>query len=110
MEKNLSVLSRCLLLLKQYGFGVNYSKCQFLKKSLEYLGYVISEKSVTLSRRHVEAIERFPISKNALKIQRFIGLIGYFQKFISHFADKAKPLYSLLKKDTKFNFDDACII
>lgn len=109
VEENLEVLRQVLLLLKKYSFNVNFSKCQFLKTKLEYLGYILSDQGITLSKRHSEAVEKFPVPRNVMELQRFLGLVGYFRKFVKDFAQKAKPLYSLLKKSTAFNFDKQCL-
>jgi len=82
-------------------------KCQFLKKRIEFLGYTVSSEGITLSTRHTQAISDFPQLKNEHEVQRFLGLASYFRKFIHNFV--VKPLYSLLKKTVKFNFDTECI-
>jgi len=76
---------------------------------IKYLGYIISPEGITLSNRHIEAVQRFPIPKKILDIQRFLGLTNYFRKFIKDYASKARPL-NLLKKSFTFKFDKECII
>lgn len=110
IEENLFVLKQVLLLLKRYQFQLNYKKCAFLKSSIEYLGYMISSEGISLSTRHVDAVKNFPLPKNLLDLQRFLGLSNYFRKFIKDYAIKAKPLTNLLKKDsTVFDFNENCI-
>lgn len=109
VEKNLIVVKQTLLLLREYEFVVNFEKSQFLKQSIKFLGYVISPKGITLSERHIEAIKRFPVPKNVTELQRFLGLVNFFRRFIKDLATKAKPLHSLLKKNAEFKFDDNCI-
>lgn len=81
---------------------------QFLRKRVEYLGYVISENDITLSSHHTEAIQKFPQPNNVHEVQRFLGLTNYFRKFIKGYAEIARPLYNLLKKLSNFNFDSSC--
>lgn len=109
IEENLDTLSQVLLLLKRYSFDVNYDKCQFLKKKIEFLGYIVSNKGITLSDRHVNAVNKFPVPRNIHEVQRFLGLASYFRKFVPAFAEKAKPLYTLLKKNVAFSFDENCV-
>lgn len=105
---NLDTLKRVLLLLKQFDFKVNYNKCAFLKTSVEFLGYVLSPSGISLSPKHTMAVANFPIPKKIVELQRFLGLTNYFRRFIKDYSVKCKPLQNLLKKDSKFIFDDNC--
>jgi len=109
VEENLDVLKQTLLLLKSYEFTLNYSKCKFLRKTIEYLGYVVSPSGITLSDRHVNAVKNFPKPRNEHELQRFLGLTSYFRKFIPNFASIAKPLHNLLRKTDEFQFDNQCV-
>lgn len=108
VDENLETLKRTLHTLKRYELELNYDKCQFLRRTVQYLGYIISEEGITLSSHHTEAVRNFPKPKNMVEVQRFLGLTSYFRKFIKNFADRARPLYNLLKKDSNFNFDESC--
>lgn len=108
VELNLEVLKEVLSILKRHGFELNYMKCQFLKKKIEYLGYTVSSEGITLSSRHTEAVRNFPQPANVHDVQKFLGLASYFRKFIKEFALIARPLYHLLKKTSVFDFDRVC--
>lgn len=108
VQENLEITKQVLTLLKKYQLHVNYKKSKFLRKSIEYLGYIISPQGITLSQRHIDAVRNFPQPSKVVEVQRFIGLTNYFRKFIQDYAVKAKPLYSLLRKNVAFNFDDNC--
>lgn len=105
---NLQVLRQVLLLLKQHDFHINLKKCSFLKKSIEYLGYIVSGHGITLSNRHTEAVRNFPQPKKLVDLQKFLGLTNYFRKFIKNYSVKVRPLQGLLRKTSIFNFDDLC--
>jgi len=109
VEENLLSLRDVLVLLKKYGFCLNFDKCQFLKKEIEFLGYIVSCGGITLSPRHNEALRNYKRSTSAIELQRFLGLANYFRKFIQDFALKAKPLYNLLRKNTPFSFNSECV-
>lgn len=109
VDENLKILKETLIILKQYGIELNLNKCQFLRKKVEYLEYIISEDRITLSSRHTEAIRDFPQPENGLEVQRFLGLTNYFRKFIKNYAEIARPLYNLLKKTSSFIFDNNCV-
>jgi len=76
--------------------------------TIEYLGYIISPSGITLSSRHVDAVNKFPQSRKVVEVQRFLGLINYFRKFIKDYAVKARSLNNFLRKSTVFNFDESC--
>jgi len=109
VEENLEVLREVLILFKQYGFELNFKKCKFLKRAIEYLGYVITPQGITISPRHTEAIKNYPRPRNVLEVQRFLGLINFQRKFIQNFAMEVKPLRQLTCKDAKFDFNQNCI-
>lgn len=109
VEENLEILKEILLVLKKYGFALNISKCKFLRREIEFLGYIITENGLTLSSRHTEAVKNYKQPKDRLQLQRFLGLTNYFRRFIKDYACKVRPLQNLLKKDTQFEFDNACI-
>ncbi|XP_011859168.1 PREDICTED: uncharacterized protein LOC105556685 [Vollenhovia emeryi] len=108
-EENLEDVETVLWTLKKYGFELNYEKCQFLRKQIEFLGYVISADGITLSPRHTEAVKNFRQPRTVLEVQRFLGLTNYFRRFIKGYAQIAKPIQELVKKDVPFVFDDHCV-
>ena len=109
VEENLAVTREVLLLLKKYEFTVNFNKCQFLRNTIEYLGYIISPSGITLSDRHVNAVKCFLTPTKVVEVQRFLGLTNYFRKFISGYAHIARPLHNLLHKSISFAFNDDCV-
>lgn len=90
-------MKQVLTILEQFNFELNYKKCVFVKKRIEYLGYIISSEGITLRcTRHTQ--EDSPEPTDVTSVQRFLGLTSYFRKFVRNYARKAKPLYNLLKK------------
>lgn len=88
---------------------MNYNKCSFLRLTIEYLGYILFPSGITLSTKHTQAVADFPIPKKVIELQRFLGLTNYFRRFIKDYSIKAKPLHNLLRKDTKFIFNEVCL-
>jgi len=109
VEENLEILKEVLIILKKYELELNLSKCMFLKKEIEFLGYNISEKGISLSAKHVRAILDFPQPTTVKQVQAFLGLTNYFRRFIKDYALKAKPLQDLTKSGSAFDFGDNCI-
>src|SRR5580765_567162 len=86
------------------GLNINWKKCCFLKRRVEFLGHIIEDGTVRPSERKTEAVKRFAELKNIRQVQVFLGLSGYFRKFIADYSRIARPLSNLLRADAKFNF------
>jgi len=79
-------------------------KCEFLRREVMYLGHIIGSDGVKPDPAKIRAIMNFPTPKNPKNIKQFLGLAGYYRKFIPNFSKVAKPLTDLLKKDKKFEW------
>ena len=84
------------------------SKCIFAVKEVEFLGHNLSCDGVSPSKDKVEAIKSFPIPKTVKQMRSWLGLSGFYRKFIPKYAEIAKPLYSLTKKNVPFNWNSEC--
>ena len=73
-------------------------KCEFLRHEVIYLGHIIDEHGVKPDPKNIEAVENFPRPKTPKNIKQFLGLIGYYRRFIPEFSRKSKPLTNLLKR------------
>lgn len=82
------------------------TKCSFLMTEIDYLGYKVTEKGITLTDSHIDGIVNFPIPRDTKGVQSFIGLVSYFRKFIESFSHIARPLYELLKMKKEFKFGE----
>ncbi|GBN63453.1 Retrovirus-related Pol polyprotein from transposon 297 [Araneus ventricosus] len=76
------------------------------KKRIEFLGHVIEDGKIFPSTLKTEALLNFPAPANLKQIHSFLGLTGYFRKFIPKYSTIARPLSALLKKDRKFKFSE----
>ncbi|KAL7292583.1 hypothetical protein TKK_0013716 [Trichogramma kaykai] len=93
--------------LKTAGLTVRPDKCFFLRKEVGYLGHIISKDGVKPDPSKVIAVRDFPRPKSKKNIKQFLGLAGYYRRFIPNFAKTASPLHALLKDDAKFLWDEA---
>lgn len=73
-------------------------KSEFLKLETDFLGHVICKDGVKPNPSKIAAIEKYPLPKTTTEIKRFLGLLGYYRKFIPNFAKLTKPLTQCLKK------------
>ena len=94
--------------LKEAGLKMKWSKCDFFKKEIHYLGHLISTEGISLLPNKLDCIQHMPVPKNTKEIKQFLGLTGYYRKFVPRFADISRPLTTLTKKDKKFEWTPAC--
>lgn len=89
------------------GLKIKWSKCQFLQQKVNYLGFVVENSTIKPSPHKIQAVSKFPEPKTLKHIQSFLGLTGFFRKFIKDYALKSMPLSNMLRKNQKFIFGDA---
>lgn len=92
---------------KDHGLEINFKKCQFMQKHVEFLGHIIENGKIYPSPDKTTAVKRFPRPRSLKDVRSFLGLTGYFRKFIPRYSTIAKPLSDMLKKDERFMFNDA---
>jgi len=93
--------------LRKANLKLQPDKCEFLRKEVTYLGHIIGEDGVRPDPQKINAVKNFPRPNNAKTIKQFLGLAGYYRRFIQDFSKIARPLTCLLKKDIKFDWTDA---
>ena len=103
-EEHLQHLEIIFKMLCEPGLKLKRSKCSFMKMHIEYLGHLISEKGIELMPDKLSAIKEMPAPRNPKEIKQFLGLLGYYQKFIPRFLDIAKPLTRLTRHDMTFEW------
>jgi len=102
----LTNLKKTLTVAAEAGLIINWEKCKFLQKRVEYLGHVLEGGHISPSPTKIKSIRRFPMPATKKAIHSFLGLTGYFRKFIRNYARIAKPLSDVMKEDQKFRFGE----
>ncbi|XP_046145387.1 uncharacterized protein LOC123988679 [Osmia bicornis bicornis] len=102
LEQHGKKVRRLFTRLADAGLTLQPDKCEFVKTEVAYLGHVISKRGVRPDPKKIVAVKNFPRPKNAKNIRQFLGLAGYYRRFIENFAEKSKPLPDLLKKNVHF--------
>ena len=92
------MLHRCI----EKNMVLNWEKCHFMVNQGIVLGHVISKKGIEVDKAKVEIISKLPPPTNVKAVRQFLGHAGFYKRFIKDFSKTTKPLYKLLKKDTKF--------
>ena len=92
--------------LRELELKLQPGKFEFIKPELEYLGHVVSAEEVKSNPKKLDAVKNFRLPRNATDVKSFLGLAGYYRKFIRNFSKIAKSLTDLTKKDTPFHWTD----
>lgn len=86
------------------GLKINWKKCQFLLKRIEFLGHIVEDGTIKPSQAKIADVQKFKEPTTVKQIEQFLGLTGYFRKFIQGYSTIAKPLSDLKRKEVKFVF------
>ncbi|GFT19412.1 retrovirus-related Pol polyprotein from transposon 17.6 [Trichonephila clavipes] len=97
-------LDQVFTLLRDAELTLNKEKCHFARDKLKYLGLVISKQGIETDNSKVKAITEMKPPKNSKEVLKFLGMAGWYQKFMPKYADICEPLYRLKKKGAKFNW------
>ncbi|XP_041461225.1 uncharacterized protein LOC121412478 [Lytechinus variegatus] len=107
---HLTCLRDVFVRLTKAGLVVNLSKCEFAQATVTYLGHVVGHGCVAPREAKVQAIVDFPAPSTKKEVMRFLGMCGFYRKFVPNFSDIVVPLTDLLKKGTKFDWTKPCEI
>ena len=94
--------------LRAANLRLHPKKCRFALPEVHYLGHVLSKNGVSVDQSKVTAVKEFPRPTNLKTVRGFLGLSGYYRRFIKDYAKIANPIHQLLKKDKKFVWTDEC--
>jgi hypothetical protein len=103
--KHLRIVLWCLRDHKLYA---KFSKCEFWLDSVKFLGHTISKDGISVDPSKVQEVMDWKPPKSVHQIRSFLGLAGYYRRFIPDFSRIAKPMTELLKKGVKFVWSDEC--
>ena len=107
-SQNLEHLETVFSHLREARLKMKRSKCDFFKSEIHYLGHLISPEGISPFPNKLDCIKHMPVPKNVKEIKQFLGLTGYYRKFVPRSADISRPLTTLTKKDKKFEWTPAC--
>nr|GEZ92017.1 putative reverse transcriptase domain-containing protein [Tanacetum cinerariifolium] len=97
-------LKLILKLLKEEELYAKFSKCEFWLSKVQFLGHVIDSEGIHVDPAKIEAIKDWESPKTPTKIRQFLGLVGYYQRFIEGFSKIARPMTKLTQKSVKFHW------
>ncbi|GJR81904.1 putative reverse transcriptase domain-containing protein [Tanacetum coccineum] len=97
-------LKLVLELLKKEKLFAKFSKCEFWLQEVHFLGHVVKSNGIHLDPSKIEAVKNWKVPKTPFEIQSFLGLAGYYRRFITNFSKIVKPLTSLTQKNQKYEW------
>ncbi|GJV02359.1 putative reverse transcriptase domain-containing protein [Tanacetum coccineum] len=102
-EEHLKII---LELLKKEELYAKFSKCEFWIPKVQFLGHVIDSEGIHVDPAKIESIKDWASPKSPTEIRQFLGLAGYYRRFIEGFSKIAKPMTKLTQKKVKFEWGD----
>ena len=101
-DEHLERLELVIRRMQVAGLKFNPDKCRLCQRRINFLGYVVSANRIDPDAGKVSAILSWPVPTNLTELRAWLGLIGYYRRWIEGFARRAKPLFNLMRKDAKF--------
>jgi len=108
LGEHLQHLNAILCKLREVNLKLNPNKCCFAAKSITFLGHVVSKEATRPDPGKIEAVLHFPTPKIVTSVRSFLGLTGYYQKYIRGYSRLAGSLFELTRKDVAFVWDVGC--
>lgn len=109
LQEHMQNLRKVFERLQQANLKIQLDKSEFLHREIAFLGHIITTDGVKPNPDKIKAIQNFPIPKTEKQIKSFLGLLGYYRKFIKDFANITKPLTACLRKNEKIILDEKYI-
>ena len=94
-EEHEEHLRLTLQLLREHRLYAKLSKCDFYRDRIQYLGHIILEEGISVDPKKIEAIINWPTPRNVTYVRSFMGLAGYYRRFIEGFSKVAQAITSL---------------
>ncbi|KAL5775879.1 hypothetical protein ACOSP7_013436 [Xanthoceras sorbifolium] len=97
-----------LQILREKKLYAKLSKCEFWLNEIAFLGHVISAYGIKADPKKIEAVMEWKPPRNVSEIRSFLGLAGYYRRFVKGFSSIATPLTKLLHKNVRFEWNEKC--
>jgi hypothetical protein len=97
-----------LTCLREHQLYAKFSKCMFWLEGIQFLGHVLSAKGIVVDPNKVKDILEWRSPTSVHQVRSFLGLAGYYRRFIPGFSKIVKPITELLKNDVKFDWSPKC--
>ena len=107
-EEHTHHLRTTIKVLRKNELYAKLSKCEFWLRKVAFLGHVVSNKGVSVDPQKIEAVSNWPRPKNLTEVRGFLGLAGYYRRFVQNFSKIATSLTNLTRKVTRCEWTEQC--
>ena len=107
-EEHCKHLRIVLQILRDKKLFAKFKKCEFWLEKISFLGHVVSKEGISVDPEKVKAVSAWPRPANVSEVRSFLGLAGYYRKFVEGYSKISTPLTTLTRKNVKFAWTDAC--
>lgn len=106
IKEHFESLNKIFKRLNEFNLKVQLDKCKFLTKYTEFLGHIITPEGITPNPEKIKAIKNLKLPGSVKQIKSFLGLTGFYRKFIKNYSTIANPMIKYLRKNTHINMRD----
>ena len=107
-EKHEEHLRLTLQILKEHQLYAKFSKCEFWLSKVHFLGHVVSAEGISVDPAKIEAVIDWKALRSVTEVRSFLGLAGYYRRFVEGFSKIATPLTALTRKGKKYKWTHKC--
>ena len=101
MEEHVYHLRAVLQILREHQLYAKFSKCDFCTESVAFLGHVVTKDGIQVDPMKIEAVSEWPRPTTVIEIRSFLGLEGYYRRFVQDFSRITAPMTRLTQKNAK---------
>jgi hypothetical protein len=107
VEEHEQLVQWVLRRLQEEGYYAHPDKCEFFQREVSFLGHMVSERGVAVQQHKVKSIQGWPALTTRTEVRSFLGMTGYYRKFIEKYSEMALPLTRLTQEDVRFTWGEA---
>ena len=108
VEDHVSHLEQVFSRLREVGLRLHPAKCRFASPQVEFLGHLITAEGILPNPAKISAVKEFRNPTNVKEVRQFLGIAGYYRRFVPNFSKVAGPLHDLTKQDVQFQWTPQC--